>query len=71
MDQNLRKDLYDDICEDSNLIGNLVKKNMVRIADESHSIALKMALNKYRTTDGEEFEDWLMQQIEMCDAGIK
>lgn len=71
MDQNLRKDLYDDICDDSNLIGNLVKKNMVRIADESHSIALKMALNKYRTTDGKEFEDWLMQQIEIHDVGIK
>ena len=67
MNQNLRKDLYDDICEDSNLVSDLVTKNMLKVADESYLIALKMVLNKYRTTDVEKFENWLIQQIEMCD----
>lgn len=70
MNQNLRKDLYDDICEDSNLISDLVQKNMLKVADESYLIALKMVLNKYRTTDVEKFEDWLMKQIEMCESSM-
>lgn len=68
---NNPKNIYDNICEYSELIKKFAQENLAHMADEAHTVALKMALNKYKTMDSEKFEDWLMQQIEMRDAELK